>query len=273
MTSHLVVKFDSPSTPLSYVAESNQQHQAAEVLEAENRELRQTVQKLSDVIAFASHEWGNQMLRLSLATEKLLRQNNTFNHEQQQVIAELHDRMKAIRLSTNNYLNLSWMESTTIRLELASIDLLKEVIEPVVATYSDLLANRTLDINVQSLYNKPVLVADRSLMRAVFDNLLSNAIKYGEPNGRIVITVKVSGSKCTCNVWNSGPGLALEDHIGRMFERFAHGRAPAVGDSTGIGLYLVRKIIEAHSGKLWVESQSGAWADFIFVLPLATDAS
>jgi PAS domain S-box-containing protein len=104
----------------------------------------------------------------------------------------------------------------------------------------------------------------------VLSNLLSNAGKYGEPGVPVDVQVERAGDMAQLTVTNEGPGIA-PDELPRLFARFARTRSAEAGakPGLGLGLYICRGIVEAHGGKLWVESVPGEKTHFRFTLPLA----
>jgi signal transduction histidine kinase len=109
---------------------------------------------------------------------------------------------------------------------------------------------------------------DRDRINQIFQNLLGNAIKYA-PDGDIVVTIsQPEEAVARVCVADSGPGIAAADQP-RLFERFYRAATTAEGaKGFGIGLYVVRTLVEAHGGRIWVESRPGQGSRFIFTLPL-----
>jgi len=111
-----------------------------------------------------------------------------------------------------------------------------------------------------------VILADEQRMEQVLSNLISNAIKYA-PGGEIRIQGQVRPDIVIVCVSDEGPGIAAED-IPHIFDRFY--RAPEMARQTkgaGLGLYLVRAVIEAHGGRIWVNPEVGQGARICFSLP------
>ena len=114
--------------------------------------------------------------------------------------------------------------------------------------------------------NFPVILADETRLEQVVTNLISNAIKYA-PGGEITISGQVRPDLVIVCVSAQGPGIAPED-IPHIFDRFY--RAPDMARHTkgaGLGLYLTKSIIEAHSGRIWVDPETGHGARICFSLP------
>ncbi len=115
----------------------------------------------------------------------------------------------------------------------------------------------------------PRIVYDRSHLYQIFQNLLENAIRYmGKPEGEIRIECRNLPGLLEFCVSDTGIGIEAR-HFDRIFKMFQTlGGIPANGVSTGIGLALVKRIVERHSGSLWVESERGAGSRFCFTLPI-----
>jgi signal transduction histidine kinase len=166
----------------------------------------------------------------------------------------------------NNYLNLAKLGEDSFVLQPTYVELGREILTPLLASYGDLLANHGQVCQIKTDRPDMLVWADKELFVSVWENLLNNAIKYGNPGGKIVFGLLERGAEYEFNVWNSGPGVPL-DQVERIFDRFISGTSLTVSNGTGIGLYLARKIVEVHGGRLWVETQPGAWANFVFTLP------
>ena len=113
-----------------------------------------------------------------------------------------------------------------------------------------------------------LLEADARRIERVVMNLLSNAVKYSPPNTRVTVRVRKNGSQAVLTVSDQGPGIAASD-LAVLFQPFGRGRsADALAEGTGMGLYVVKRIIEAHNGQIDVQSEPGHGATFRIRLPL-----
>jgi len=116
--------------------------------------------------------------------------------------------------------------------------------------------------------------ADRDRITEVLQNLISNAIKYTPPDGTVAIDIEKKNHDAVVHFADTGPGIAKTD-IPRLFQKF--GRLDhsykKIGEAggTGLGLYISKQIVEAHGGKIWVESTVGKGSTFSFSLPLIED--
>jgi len=113
----------------------------------------------------------------------------------------------------------------------------------------------------------PPVEMDVDMIRRVVINLLENAIKYTRSEGRIAISARREGKQVIVGVSDTGPGIAPRDHA-RIFERFARLHRGESAKGLGLGLAFCRLAVEAHDGRIWVESDVGKGATFSFTLPL-----
>ena len=124
---------------------------------------------------------------------------------------------------------------------------------------------KNIDFSVNAENKNLEIFADRSELRRVICNLCGNAINYTQPEGKVVITLKNEEQDLIFSVADNGCGIPPED-IPNMFQRFSQGTSKKRSTGTGLGLYLSRQIIEAHGGKIWVESKLNKGSEFTFLL-------
>jgi signal transduction histidine kinase len=110
------------------------------------------------------------------------------------------------------------------------------------------------------------IFADRQELRRVIANLLGNAVNYTSSGGYIKILVNSDDSNTIISVKDNGTGIPEED-IPKLFNRFSQGTSKKRSVGTGLGLYLARQIVEAHNGKIWLESEVGKGSTFNFSIP------
>jgi signal transduction histidine kinase len=114
-----------------------------------------------------------------------------------------------------------------------------------------------------------MIQGDARRIERVVMNLLSNAVKYSPDNTRVTLRVQKEDSQAVLTVSDQGPGIAKDD-LGVLFQPFGRGRsADALAEGTGMGLYVVKQIVEAHDGRIDVQSEPGHGATFRVRLPLA----
>jgi len=126
-----------------------------------------------------------------------------------------------------------------------------------------------LRLEIQVASDLPRVLADEARMEQVLVNLIHNAIKFTPPGGRIAVSAKAEGDKLVVSVSDTGVGIP-EDDLPRVFERFYKADKARAGGGTGLGLAIAKHVVEAHGGKIWVDSAEGRGATFSFSIPLAS---
>lgn len=115
----------------------------------------------------------------------------------------------------------------------------------------------------------PTVVGERTRLQQVFQNLISNAIKHRDkPEARIRVASADAGNAWQLSVSDNGPGIEARHHE-RIFQLFQVLTPRDQKESTGVGLALVKKIIELYGGRIWLESKPGEGSTFFFTLPKA----
>ena len=116
--------------------------------------------------------------------------------------------------------------------------------------------------------------ADPNRIEQVLINLLSNAVKFTPEKGRITLRLREEGRNVECSVSDTGKGIP-KDSLEKIFDKFhqIHETESRQKGGTGLGLAVVKTIIEAHQGKIWCESEVGKGSRFIFTIPKAWNQS
>ena len=241
-------------------------------LEQTNQELAALNRNYMEMLGFVSHELKNP-LASAILNAYALRDGllGPLSETQEGATVALARTLSNFQGMIKNYLDLSRIEKGELAARKRPV-LLTEVIEPVVETLHRQAESRRMILDVMVPKDTEAW-ADGDLLTVVFDNLLSNAIKYGREGGRIRVDAEADDEGVTCRVWNEGEGIP-EDKLGQLFAKFQrlHTAASGMGRGTGLGLFIVKEVVEKHGGRVWAESQEGQWARFSFTLPPRPEA-
>jgi two-component system, OmpR family, phosphate regulon sensor histidine kinase PhoR len=231
-------------------------------------ELRRLERVRQDFVANVSHEFKTPLTAIQGFAETLLAGALDDPENNRRFLEIIRNHATRLARLTNDLLKLARIEAGKMELEFSSVGLL-ELIEACTET-TLLKANRkeiTLEISVPP--QLPPVRGDAALLRDVLQNLLDNAIQYTPARGHISVVASAGPREAVVTVADTGIGIPLADSE-RIFERFYRVDAARSREAggTGLGLSIAKHIVEAHGGKLWVESTVGQGSKFSFSLPL-----
>ena len=142
----------------------------------------------------------------------------------------------------------------------------KDLVEQCFAELKPLAEKKNIDFSViYELNDGENIVADRAEIKRVITNLCGNALNYTNKGGTVKVLAKAQSGDFIFSVTDNGNGIPQSD-IPNLFKRFSQGTARKRSTGTGLGLYLSRQIVEAHDGKIWVDSKVDKGSEFSFLL-------
>jgi PAS domain S-box-containing protein len=226
---------------------------------------QETLKMRNDFVSFVTHQ-----LRTPLSGIKWMLELATDTADETEKASYIEDaRESADRLIglVNDLLDASRLESGKLQLSLEEVDI-REVTDGVLADVATLVREKHHTLDVQAETEVPLAMLDRQLTRQVILNLTSNAIKYTPPAGRIEIRMGTRGRSLYWSIRDSGIGISPEAQK-RLFEKFfrADNAHTIDTEGTGLGLYLVRLIVERLGGAITCESAEGRGTLFYLTLP------
>jgi PAS domain S-box-containing protein len=233
-------------------------------LALDNARLFQEAQQALELIAIASHDLGNPLNALQLLLARLRRVEP--EREPQRVSEGLAAALRhAQRLGQllHNMLDLSRLSSGKLALDVSRVDL-SEVVREVVERHAEQALEAGCHVSLE-VRGEVDGWWDRLRLERVVTNLLSNALKFGRGKPIEVVLEQVDG-QARLTVRDHGMGIPLEAQR-RIFERFEREKSAARHAGFGLGLYIVRQLVEAHGGHIRVESTPGQGAAFTVELP------
>ena len=233
------------------------------------REHMRLVDALGDrerLISIAAHELRGPLCSVRLCLQSLQRSRVPLAPKATRMLEIMIKEERRVARLIDDLLDLGRIRSGQLELELSSFDLC-ELVREVGAQMAIQTAGKGSKLNVD-LQGPVVGRWDRSRLNQVVTNLLANAVKYGQ--GRPVI-IRVSGDNqracARLEVTDNGLGIPPELH-GRIFEPFKRAVPTGQSDGLGLGLYIVRSIVQQLGGAVHVDSRPGAGATFVVELPL-----
>ncbi|MCK8600938.1 sensor histidine kinase [Desulfoferrobacter suflitae] len=232
------------------------------------RKLVELNQQKNRFLGIAAHDLRNPLTSIRGLSEILLSEaDGPLSKEQREYLGVIHSASSGMLTLVNNLLDISVIESGKFDLD-TSIGSLKSLIEERIRIHK-VLAKKKNILLVEALPDIGEQRFDSSKIAQVVDNLLSNAIKFSPRGRHIYIDLSHAGDQARVSVRDEGPGIPLE-HQETIFGEFHRLKARPTGGekSTGLGLAIAKRIVEAHGGTLQVESQVGTGATLSFTLPI-----
>lgn len=259
----------APITPFEAADSPSSASRGVVIVLHEITELRHLEQIRKDFVANVSHELRTPLTAIQGFAETLLTgalEDKANNRRFVEIIGNHAARLA--RLS-NDLLRLSQIEAGKMNADFQPVDL-KLLVDGGIEAARAAAAQKKLTIAEPDLpSNLPRVRGDANLLRDVLRNLLDNAIQYTPAGGRVDVTVTVNDGLAVVTVSDTGIGIPQSDQP-RIFERFYRvdaARSREVG-GTGLGLAIAKHVVEAHGGKIWVESQVGNGSAFHFSVPV-----
>lgn len=238
-------------------------HRAALAIENARlyRAAQRAIEARDDVLGIVAHDLRNPLNSIILQTE-LLRIPGTNGSGPVDRIKHAAHRMNRL---IQDLLDVTRMEAGQLSIAQDRIPASRVVSEAVEAQRA-LIASTAIELRIEIARDLPEVWADLERLLQVFENLIGNAVKFTERGGRITIGAAPRDRDVLFWITDTGAGIAPED-VPHLFDRFwqAH---KAGRQSAGLGLSIVKGIVEPHGGRIWVESTHGRGSTFFFTIPM-----
>ena len=220
----------------------------------------------SDLISDMVHELRTPLTSIVAYSELLMRSG--LNPDQiHSFVGTINQESTRLTNMINDFLDLSRLQSGRARLAYQPIDV-GELVRDCISVIRPQADQKGIQLIAQVADGLPAIEGDRNRLKQVLMNLLSNAVKYNKIEGRVTIEARALDGSVHLSIADTGKGIPEKDlpHIFDKFFRVADSDGWATG--TGLGLSITREIIEAHEGRIEVESQVGTGTRFEITLPI-----
>jgi PAS domain S-box-containing protein len=218
-----------------------------------------------EIAAIVSHDLRDPLHAATLSASLLMRPElSPEQHRRHQEI--IHRSLQRMDRLIADLLDVTRVEAGRLAVEQRPLDL-GPLLQETCETVQPLAEAKGVRLECGDWQGLPTVLGDPHRLAQALANLLSNAIKHGPEGGTVWLTAEEEGGEVRIGVRDQGPGIASEE-LPRIFDRYWQARR---GDSRGVGLGLAitKGIVEAHGGRIWVESQPGAGSAFYFTVPVA----
>lgn len=264
-------------------------------LQEKNIQLEDLNREKNEFLGIAAHDLKNPLSSITMSASIVLSYRNKITEEQ------LQDRLQTI-LSTSarmmeiikNLLDVNAIETGQFAFTIENLDV-NEIARQILSEYHDRASAKSIQLFYENNALQTFVMGDKTALTEVLENLISNALKYSPSNTCVYVQISNTQSTMTpmtndqltndqltntstpnvrISVRDEGPGLSDDDKK-KLFGKFARLSARPTGgeDSTGLGLSIVKKMVEAMHGRVWCESELGKGAKFMVELPVSGSLS
>ena len=225
-------------------------------------ELEKTEVLKTDFISNVSHELKTPLTVIKSYTA-LLRKKDLDEETRLKYLDALSQATDRLNGLITNILRLNKLENQEIKPEMERFDL-GEALGECVLSFEEIIEKKNIELVCE--FDEEVLIySSKSYLDIVWSNLLSNAVKFTDEGGRVEVKLKKEGEKAIVSVTDTGCGLSAESGA-RIFEKFYQGDTSHASEGNGLGLALVKKVIDVLGGTLSVSSEVGKGSTFTVLL-------
>ncbi|HCI12522.1 MAG TPA: hypothetical protein DFK12_00790 [Gallionellaceae bacterium] len=238
-----------------------------------NAEIEAASVAKSQFLANMSHEFRTPLNAIIGFTEVLQDQiPGPLNAEQLEYLGDIHDGGMLLQRLINDVLDLSKVEAGRLELFYETFPI-AQMVRETITTLRGLVEKKGLDIQWKLPPDLGLITADQIRFKQVLYNLLSNAVKFTD-EGVVTVSASIEDGQLHLTIADTGIGIRAED-LSRIFIEFSQVDSSLTRrhEGTGLGLALAKRLVEAHRGRIWVESAFGEGSTFHVLLPLRPDAN
>jgi len=238
-------------------------------IERANEELRSLDKMKDTMIRDVTHELKSPVAQVQMAIDlwtSEVEKGEVDKKKEKKLQKIFNDNIQRLKRTIQSILDLSVLESGRVKYKRERLDL-QEIIHQVTEGLKLLASEKNLTLTAKANDKLPVVLGDKQEITRVISNLIDNAIKYSE-SGEIIVSAVSRYRVVEVAVKDTGVGISTpKGHYDKLFDRFFQEKSRS--DGAGVGLAICKKIIEAHGGRIWAESEGkGKGSTFKFNLPL-----
>jgi signal transduction histidine kinase len=240
-------------------------------LAKQNAELEHLNQEKNRFLGMAAHDLRNPLHAILALSDMMLDEGpDSMGDEYQEFLKDIHVSSQFMAGLVDNLLDVSKIEAGVLQLELAMEDL-GALVEHNAARNRILSIKKGVEV-ITELQPVPPALLDRAKMEQVLNNLLSNAVKFSDPGRTVRVLLQEQDGQILLRVQDEGRGIPPELRE-KLFQPFQRGQRGTEGEvSSGLGLAIVRRIVEGHDGRIWLESEVGQGTTFFVAIPVRIKA-
>jgi two-component system phosphate regulon sensor histidine kinase PhoR len=222
----------------------------------------------NNLISMFAHDMKSSLTTIGGFTLRLLKKATDIDQQKQNQYLEIVKKESSkLEILVNDFLEFSRLQTGKLRLDFGYTALDRELVE-LCEAYQAKASQSGISLELQNEELLPIIEADANRLRRVFTNLLDNALKFSKQGGKITITTQETDEDITVKIKDEGTGIDSRD-LPYIFDSFFRGRGARKNEGSGLGLAVVKAIVEGHGGHISVESALGKGSVFTVVLPKA----
>ncbi len=228
--------------------------------------LKQMENERRQLVSMFAHDLKAPVVGMAGLLNRLLRgKAGEITEGQKSYLETIHQEMQRLENLITNFLDYSRLDLHIITPVLSAMQVEKECQE-VIERLRPQAEEKGIALQAEYPQEVIVLQADAVLFQRTLCNLMGNAIKYSPPQSHVTLIVRDLGEEVQFTVKDQGPGIDPQD-LPHLFELLYRGKGSGKESGLGLGLAIVKRIVDAHGGRVWVESEPGHGAAFLFTLP------
>jgi PAS domain S-box-containing protein len=221
-----------------------------------------------NLISMFAHDMKSSLSIIGGFVLRLMKTGVNLNDKKnQKYLSIIRNETDKLDFLINDFLEFSRLQNGKLKLDFQPMSLDKELMELIEAYQPNALRSE-IDLEIQNDEVLPVIQADVHRLRRAFTNLLDNAFKYSSAGDTIALSTGQTAQEVIVTIADQGRGIDPED-LPHIFDMFHRGKATKGKDGSGVGLAVVKAIVEGHGGTVLVESQAEKGSTFTVVLPKA----
>uniref|UniRef100_UPI00404BA12C tetratricopeptide repeat protein n=1 Tax=Fulvivirga sp. TaxID=1931237 RepID=UPI00404BA12C len=254
---YLIKQRDNNKLKVQYAEIQRQKEQIENI----NAELVQLNEEKNDLISIVAHDLKSPLNQISGMLDIIKLTLKKQDKEQQDYISRIDQSTARLKRMVTKILDVSAIEAKTLNVTMEEVDI-NVLLKDVVTSFYEMAEKKEIEI-VENLSSVANVNVDKGFATEVLENLMSNAVKYSPLGKKITVDMQENGQFVKIGFADQGQGISKDD-MKRLFGKYhkLSARPTAGEDSTGLGLSIVKKYVEALNGKVWCESVEGEGATF-----------
>jgi len=238
-------------------------------IELQNKELMALNEEKSKLIGIVAHDLRNPITASLTSIDIIKIAEPYLSKVAANSLKSIHEALWRMHQMIEKILDIKAIEQKSLNLHTECVNLLP-ILQEIKNNFQRVAQNKNIDLILQVAEKDAAVYVDKNYTIQIFENLISNAIKFSPHNRNVYIRYLKQGSSLRTEVEDEGPGFT-EEEIGKLFKIFQQFSAQPTADekSTGIGLSIVKKYVDAMDGKVWCESAYGKGSKFIVEFEIA----